>query len=564
MKAVKIPGGQKINFRDDRIVDAFDSHFPNKDKQLYMVPPYLKRNSFFDEDEGYDGEQKVATALMESNLTGVLICNFSSSDKNQIFQTKSQEKFECDFIFVTSNLRIWIIEVRKSKSTRILNSIEEKFEQVCNNRRHILGLAREIFNDISVDVHDLNKVCNGVVLIPGASSEDYATFKSTPKWEKFINGEDNFAVKFLGKEHLSDTSLFRSQLESSSSDSSTSMQPSDLKSFLQRFTAIMALSKLLLTNSPCYKLESSLSKSEKRSIKEVTGGMHPDEYNLILSPEQWSILKELPPYLQIIGEAATGKTEMLKALMFMILNEKVRTIQKAKRNITTQSTDVNNIKRKSQMPKYKPDRKRESKLAEIAKDVKRIVFLILGDKPYLKKNIEDYNAFLRNKLHLPSDLDIVEIQSIVADSAEEVSKKFLLSVLEKDCGKSFFLIDECYYSIDALEYACDRLKGCWVSSVISGQHLDEYLRNISTVDFGFTRTVFRRVYRGSKQITIAGSTIKLASPLDSPLYLANCFSYIFLQNDMVIESFSKAAETLREIAFKNPLVTCIRDQSSSY
>ena len=47
--------------------------------------------------------------------------------------------------------------------------------------------------------------------------------------------------------------------------------------------------------------------------------MHPNGYHIILSPEQWCILDELATNLQIIGEAATGKTELLKATMFKIL-----------------------------------------------------------------------------------------------------------------------------------------------------------------------------------------------------------------------------------------------------
>ena len=85
---------------------------------------------------------------------------------------------------------------------------------------------------------------------------------------------------------------------------------------LKRFYVALTLVKTsILSLGP----EQYLSAREKRDIVKFTDGMHPSEYLIILSPEQWSVLEELPTHVEIVGEAATGKTELLKAVLFRIL-----------------------------------------------------------------------------------------------------------------------------------------------------------------------------------------------------------------------------------------------------
>ena len=126
----KIPGGKKINLGDDKSVSIFKSYYPDWDKHFYMVPSYLsKRDSLFRDDRGYTGEAEIAELFYQSKNNGIFISNFCYKDENKILQSKASIKFECDFIFVTRNYEMWIIEVRKSKAERVASGIKEKFEQ---------------------------------------------------------------------------------------------------------------------------------------------------------------------------------------------------------------------------------------------------------------------------------------------------------------------------------------------------------------------------------------------------------------------------------------------------
>ena len=124
--AYKIPGGKRIRLGDEESTYAFDSYYPEWDKQLYMIPPYLsKRDNLFGEDKGYTGEAEIAHSFMESKISGILISNFSSKDENKILQLKSKDRFEIDFMFLAENFEMWIIEVRKSQPSRIAKSINK-------------------------------------------------------------------------------------------------------------------------------------------------------------------------------------------------------------------------------------------------------------------------------------------------------------------------------------------------------------------------------------------------------------------------------------------------------
>ena len=161
----------------------------------------------------------------------------------------------------------------------------------------------------------------------------------------------------------------------------------DLIKLKQFYAAIPLVKTSLLSFEP----EQFLSNSKKRNIRAVTDGMHPNEYHIILSPEQWSILEEMPTHLQIIGEAASGKTELLKAVLLKML--KYRFIKPNSRCL-------------------------QSNISQIAEGLEQILFIILGNKRYLKDIIEEFIAQVKDSLHFPQDYKLnVEVHLISGHSA---------------------------------------------------------------------------------------------------------------------------------------------------
>ena len=113
----------------------------------------------------------------------------------------------------------------------------------------------------------------------------------------------------------------------------------------------------------------------------------------------------------------------------------------------------------------------------------------------------------------------------------------------KQPGKdSVVLIDECYHGIKDGEifskfYKC---KGCWIAGVLTGQdplYTGLMLQNYMQVPF--CKRILRRLYRGTNGITMASSTLRLASFSDYPLFLANQFSYIESFDDIKIEDINR-------------------------
>ena len=198
----KIPGGRKIKLGDEESVLIFNSYYPELEKQFYMVPPCLsKRESLFKEDKRYTGEVEIGNAFCQTKKSGILISNFSYKNRNQILQSKAIEKFDCDFIFKTENYEIWIIEVRKSKTERIGESIEEKFLQVVRNRNHTLELAKRLFDkEFSVAFEN---ICSCVVAIPDADPCDFEIFKRTETWRSFMTTNPSYKIGFIGGREFS-------------------------------------------------------------------------------------------------------------------------------------------------------------------------------------------------------------------------------------------------------------------------------------------------------------------------------------------------------------------------
>ena len=206
----KVPGGKKVTLIGEEAVLAFEDYYPEWDKKLYIVPCQpRKRNTLFDSDSpndrGYEGEAEVERALIGSKIKGILISSFSNKDQNNILQSRSELKFELDFIFLTKNHGLWSVEVCNSKETRIQDSIVEKFEQIIKNRNHMLKLAEELYGEaFSLE---LAKIYNGIVAVPNATFDDFEKLRKTPLWQDFISSNPSFRVEFIGKEQILEPSL---------------------------------------------------------------------------------------------------------------------------------------------------------------------------------------------------------------------------------------------------------------------------------------------------------------------------------------------------------------------
>ena len=169
---------------------------------------------------------------------------------------------------------------------------------------------------------------------------------------------------------------------------------------------------------------------------------------------------------------------------------------------------------------------------------------------------------MRKRLNLSrSDSIAVELPSIHGPSIEEIDTQLLKLLKSKgDLGNTFVLIDECYYGItcyETLRYL-HSYRGCWISGVLTGQNFSGFfgINDMLPADmkYKFQIQVLRRVYRGTRAITVASSTLKLTYLYDFQPYLANKFSYIEGLNDLKLESFEK----MEELAdFANSFVVAI-------
>ena len=247
-------------------------------------------------------------------------------------------------------------------------------------------------------------------------------------------------------------------------------------------------------------------------ISKAAGGMDLNKYRIILSPEQQSILLELPTHLQIIGEAATGKTELLKAVAHIIF-------------------------------KYNSGRSKclQPNVSSLAEGVNRILYFIIGDKPYLKENVNSYFSLLDKNLQpLEGEKMAFQVQSIAGNSFSDICD-VMLKVLKSIVTKKsvFILVDECYHWFGNIEISqyLSSFKGCWIASVLTGQQPTKVL----PFSFSFRCMAIRnlrRIYRGTKAITLASSSLSLSSN-NGTFYLANKFSYIQSHNDMKIEDIEE-------------------------
>ena len=506
----KIPGGKKITLIDKEAVLAFEEYYSEWEKTFHIVPPLLvERNTLFGSDRGYDGEVKIANAFEESGINGILILNFSNKDQNNIIQSKSKLTFECDFILLTKDYGLWSVEVCDASGTRILKSISEKFEQLIKNRGHILNLAKELYGENFS--YSLADIYNGIVAVPNATSDDFQTFKTTAVWQEFISSSPFHKIEFIGKEKISNPlSIYECITVRKLPISSTSADA------LLQFYATISLVK---TSYRTLDLKVVLSKEEKRTISDASAGMNVGMYNVILSPEQALILKEMPTHLQIIGEAATGKTELLKAVAHMIF-------------------------------KYNSggDLGRLSDVSSLAEGVCKILYFIFGDKPYLQKSIEGYFSLLEKNLKPSMGRELkAEVYSIAGRSIDKICDR-MLEVLQT-AGmkhKTFVLMDECYHRIESQEIVkyLNSCKGCWIATVLTGQSPVDALQ-VMLQKYGFSTRALRRVYRGTKGITLASSTLKLSSASDFPAYLANRFSYVHRYNDIEIKDITETTTSWR-------------------
>ena len=523
----KIPGGKRIKLIDKEAVLAFDSYYPDWDKKFYTVPSCLKeRDSFFGLDRGYEGEIKVADAFKQSQINGILIANFSDKDKNNILQSKSKAKFECDFILLTKEYGMLIVELCHSAVGRIQTSIKEKFEQLKKNRNHIMSLCMELFgHDFS---KDLEKLYNGVIAIPNGTTEDFNKFKEAKTWSDFINSKPNYTVTFLGKENI----LLPSSISKCLMKNPKVCPTDPLVSTLPQFYATITLVK---TSFQTFHLENALSnaekkeiqkvirgtdvtecqikdavsKAEKREVQNVTGGVHVSKCQIILSPEQQAILNELHTHLTIFGEAATGKTELLKAALLIIL--------------------------KCYSPIIKQD-SFQSKQVEFAKGIKLILFFILGNKPYLNKSMDSFISHIQRTLKLsPDSGPRVELRMVLKDSIQEIETEVKTFLYNQTSLKSTFVfIDESYTNgiVEQMYAKAALCKGCWIAGVLAGQNPLSFALVTSRQNWKFKRHILRRSFRGTENITKASSNLRLFSPNDRPVFLANQFSYIKSYNDI--------------------------------
>ena len=369
----------------------------------------------------------MAHSFKKGKVNGILISNFSSKDANKILESKSKEPFEIDFIFLAENSEMWIIEVRKSQPNGIATSIEEKFAKAISNRNHILQLADKMFGkEFSIA---LRNICNCLVAIPEANAEDFERFKNTETWESFASKNPSYKVRFVSK----NPSFFIECISTENTEQTTFWGGLDLMK-IKRFYAALTLVKTSLSS---FHQEQFLSSNEKKQIAKITNGMNSYEYHITLSPEQCSILEELPTHLQVFGEAATGKTELLKAVLFKILKS-------------------------CSIPKdmYNP----ESRISKISQGLELILFIIFGDRPYLKNSFEKFISYVDNKLNLSQKhKPVIEVHIISECSPTNIDGHLMKLLKRKDYARknTFILIDECYHHVGQKSlsklYEC---KGC--------------------------------------------------------------------------------------------------------
>ena len=505
----KIPGGKRITLIDNEAILAFDEYYPAWDKTFYIVPPEMtNRDTLFGSDRGYEGEVKIAEVFKESKINGIFISNFSNKDQNNILQSSSRQSFECDFIFLTERYGLWLIEVCHSSKTKMQKCIKEKYEQLENNRKHILKLAEELYGEAFS--FDLTKIFNGIIAVPNATSDDFECFRKSPLWQKFIDSNSCYEIEFLGDEHISKPLLIarfirQTQLRIAHSDAN----------HLRQFYSTLTLVK---TSYKTVDFRHILSKQEKKGISGASGGMHVNDYNVILSPEQISILFYLPSHFQIIGEAATGKTEILKAVVHIIYKYHFDSSDCLRPNVSS-----------------------------LAKGINRIVYLILGDKPYLKENIEVYFSLLNKNLQ-PSQGEkmVFDIHSLTGNSFDDICDN-MLKILESIQRRKnvFVLIDECYHWFEnpkISEYLFS-FKGCWIAAVLAGQAPQKVLQ-MKSLDRNFLKRSLRCVYRGTKGITLTSSSFRMSSSFNC-MYLANKFSYVENHSDIKIEDIEQTNDSCK-------------------
>ena len=254
----KIPGGKRVALNDNEAVLAFDEYYPARDNTFYIVPPHLtKRNNLFGSDKGYEGEAKIADTFKESKINGIFITNFSYKDQNNIFQSKSKMKFECDFIFLTKNYGLWLIEVCNSSKERMEDNIKEKLEQLQKNHYHILKLAKELYGEAFS--FDLAKVFNGIVAVPNATTNDFECFKRSLYWQKFISMNCCYTIELIGDEQISEPSTISSVI-----CRRRLRIPQPSSNHLRQFYSTMTLVK---TSYTTLDLEPILSKQEKKTFQ---------------------------------------------------------------------------------------------------------------------------------------------------------------------------------------------------------------------------------------------------------------------------------------------------------
>ena len=469
----------------------------------------MKRDTLFGIDKGYEGEATIADAFKESKMNGIFITNFSSKDQNNILQSKSKVTFECDFILLTQDCGIWAVEVCNSSKTRIHKSIKEKLEQLIKNRTYILTLAEKLYGqDFS---SELAKICHGIVAVPSATSDDLESFKKTAPWQSYISSNPCFVIEFIGEERVTEPL--------SIADCIRGKKQLVLSTIFDHLFQFYATITLVKTHYRTLDLETIISKKEKRDIYASTG-MSVNEYHVILSPEQLSILKEAPTHLHIIGEAATGKTEMLKAVSHMILQYK-----------------------------FGEPHLHSANISNLADGVNTILYIIFGDKSYLKESIEDYfYCFNQVQDHLESKELSFQVHSIAGISVEEICDN-MLEILKSvaEIYKTFILVDECYHRIEnqeVLKYLVSS-RGCWIANVLTGQQPFFNVLHSGTGGYKFSVRALRRVYRGTHGITVASSTLKLSSTYDLPAYLANRFSYIRSCSDVEVNDIEQITDLLK-------------------
>ena len=294
-------------------------------------------------------------------------------------------------------------------------------------------MAKELYGENCS--YSLADIYNGIVAFPSATSDDFKTFKATAVWKESISSSPFHKIEFIGKEKISNPlSIYECITVRKLPISATSADA------LLQFYATISLVK---TSYRTLDLKDLLSKEEKRTISDASAGMNVSIYNVILSPEQALILKEMPSHLQIIGEATTGKTELLKAVAHMIFKYNsggdlglLSDISSLAEGVCASYLLINHI----------------------SKRVWRII------SPFLEKNLK---PSMVRKLK-------VEVYSIAGRSIDKICDR-MLEILQTTWIKheTFVLMDECYYRIESKEIVkyLSFCKGCWIATVLTGQSL---------------------------------------------------------------------------------------------